>query len=672
MGCCASSQRHNARRPQSAPREVSSSKASKKQLVASIEHASKWLDSFLALFSVLESCGVAAALWAATTCEADQQPSAIAATFKTLSVQLTELTVFSRQLQATSTEHLDALKGILALQREHHKAVKLVVLTRNKVDQAALKRNNSTNRVGVLSAASSGDDDGDEVERVSTDETAVRSAMDSEASSWCKLQRAKVDLLAPALSAFLAGQAQVWFGLWLLFAKLKTACSDAGWIDPEAAAGPNSPTTSSPGGAVILQPPHTPSRQFERQLKYLRRWKQAADAVLKAWVDLRDAEEAFVGTYAAWARNASVAHSMLSPALSTEQEADEQIIRMLRCWSAIFSRAPDNAGHSSSTFNNLQSLRHRLEAQPRIITQLIDRYQDILSQMHKLGALGRAAAHEASKTSPSTLRGRRKPSSISPSPTGSMSSKAAKAIHQLDMARHRLDVTLRESKGFEEKAVTAAQLRLWEGFSEAAAAVVEDFRRASGSKRGDGEQMSANHPGESTGVAQPQQTSTASRQSPNSRPHHSPSAPDLSILEEDYDSARVEVDTVLPVVSPPPLTRGGSHRSLNKGPPPPPPSNPTSSKPARERRDIDQTRKQGNTGPERAASGNRRQAPYPPSATNSLNWSQQHSTKLAMSGPPADEWMSLRPPSYSSISAQQQGKRAAFQSSVGRDLALAS
>ncbi|KAI8848287.1 hypothetical protein BC829DRAFT_224486 [Chytridium lagenaria] len=110
MGCSASVPRST---------EVAESKLIKRRAVKAITHGERWRSCISEFLDTLEKSGFIGALWAE-----DEHDPVFSNVFKTFSLNLTELSVVSRTFLSTLDDHLTLLTDLLALQREHHDAIK--------------------------------------------------------------------------------------------------------------------------------------------------------------------------------------------------------------------------------------------------------------------------------------------------------------------------------------------------------------------------------------------------------------------------------------------------------------------------------------------------------------------------------------------------------------------
>lgn len=133
MGCSASSllSRSAVAASNTVSPEVASSKTAKRELVTAIETALQWKIAIGRWIDAIEKSGQAAAMWAE-----DEKDVIYTSVFRQISVQMAELSIIPRPLLSSITEHLSLLNDILALQREHHDAIKQVSKAQKQFNMA--------------------------------------------------------------------------------------------------------------------------------------------------------------------------------------------------------------------------------------------------------------------------------------------------------------------------------------------------------------------------------------------------------------------------------------------------------------------------------------------------------------------------------------------------------
>ncbi|KAJ3208382.1 hypothetical protein HDU67_006777 [Dinochytrium kinnereticum] len=486
MGCSASV-------PQSS--EVAESKLIKRRAIKAIHNGERWRSSFAEFLDALEKSGFIGALWAE-----DEHDAHFADVFKKFSLHLTELSVIARVFLTSLDDHLILLSDLFALQREHHDSIKkcaeahsILLAVRQKTGRRATRINETPSGSSNLSTSSrarrhSGafmtlfaakrresivtpeDDSAESLEAHLDVRAEARAHLDVKESIKVvtsrrdRLDRAKAARLPLSLADVLNSYGTMWTKAADVFARMRAAGVDAGWIVGDISSVQiDQQERSDGGGGGGFGSTDMDVSTSKRRLKLLRRWCVIADRAVVLWQEMKDLERAHVKTCLEWLKDNKTFFVTIEDQTSRQRQNIERplYLTILESWLSILqyhSSHPDTIGSTQLKGPTLAAY-DALVNFTKTLFQVRYREEDAIKKIKNIAV----ASSKSKYTHRKGLSKRTAPlqSNGEEIPLKKHASKTMKLAHQLETDRYRLNRLLSDNRAFRKSGLARVQMEMW-------------------------------------------------------------------------------------------------------------------------------------------------------------------------------------------------------------------
>jgi hypothetical protein len=375
------------------------------------------------------------------------------------------MSLMSRGFLDSLDDYFTLLNDIFALQREHHDAIKLVAKARQEYENTRKQWIWKSSKVSPDDINSSvvGLDILDKFEEGKS-KTALSESLRIESIRWQRIQKGKGDKLGVCILKLIQCEGDMWTKLSAIFKTMKETCQSAGWPTDQRG-------TASPLNNSINLRPKTPTsdpnpNQIKNRSKILKRWITLSEKSSTLWANLRDTQRAHVLTCREWWALDHVAHSL---AIQSQYSYPQSLqIDLLEMW--LYLLAPSDLTEKyvppEKMLLNLTSptqiILSTLSSTSKMLKQILQKEEDLLSQFHVLDHISKKAAAFARAngvTSQDSSSKNRRGSIVVAS--GSNGSQMMKNLQQLDIARHKLDKSLLSNRLYKKNLIVTFQVDLW-------------------------------------------------------------------------------------------------------------------------------------------------------------------------------------------------------------------